>query len=70
MKVLGANDGIVVIGYDDEFGDAHFYTVVVPMREMIDAGGTDATIKKIISEVGLENVFLKRWIFENLVRDF
>ena len=71
MKILGAQECIIIIGYDDEEGDAHFYTVTATMREIREkAGSTEKFIKSIISETKIKNVFLKRWIYENGVIDY
>ena len=69
MKTLKAQEFIVIIGYDDEEGDAHFHTVVSSMREC-KFGDVESLIENIIKEAGLKNVFLKRWIYENAVMDY
>jgi hypothetical protein len=71
MRTLSATECIIIIGYDDEEGDAHFYTVTATMREIREkAGSTEEFIKSIISETKIKNVFLKRWIYENGVIDY
>lgn len=71
MRTLSATESIIIIGYDDEDGDAHFYTVTATMREIRERGGsTEKFIENIISETKIENVFLKRWIYENAVMDY
>lgn len=72
MKALSAREFVIIIGYDDEFGDAHFYTAVGNVRDLTDHADCTAEglIKNIIEEVGFKNVFLKRWIYENIVQDF
>lgn len=71
MKTLSAQECIIIIGYDDEEGNAHFYTVVTSMREICErAGSTEKFIKSIISETKIENVFLKRWIYENAILEY
>lgn len=71
MKTLGAQEYIIIIGYDDEEGDAHFYTVTATMRETRErADSIEEFIDSIISEAKIKNVFLKRWIYENAVIDY
>ena len=71
MKTLSAQECIIIIGYDDEEGDAHFYTVVTSLREMCNSadGTVKGLVENVIKEAGIKNVFLRRWIYENAVID-